>query len=541
MKISFVGAAHEVTGSCHYVECGGKHLIVDCGMEQGRNIYENPGLPVQPSEIDFVVLTHAHIDHSGMLPALVKNGFDGKIFTTYATADLCKVMLMDSAHIQEFEAQWRGRKAKRQGKEPYEPLYTTEDAARALTHFVPCPYGEMIRLSDEFTVRFTDIGHLLGSASVELWLTEQTAEGKCERKIVFSGDVGNTDQPIIKDPQTTAGADFIVVESTYGDRVHSKEKVDYVSAFAEIMEETFRHGGNVVIPSFAVGRTQEILYFIREIKNRKMLGDMSNFPVYLDSPLAIEATKIFTVNTRDCFDEEALALVDAGINPLVFDNLHIATTSEESKAINFIEQPKLIISASGMCDAGRIKHHLKHNLWREECTVLFVGYQAEGTLGRKLVDGEKTVKIFGEEIRVNARIEALKGVSGHADKEGLLAWLSGFTTPVKRVFVVHGEDDVTDLFARTVSETFHVETFAPYPSAVYDLGADRIESEGVRTRVADRQEKAERIDDRLEKAKEDIILLLRQASGWSNADKEKLLNNLQKYVTVHSSKNEEEH
>lgn len=565
MKLTFVGAAHEVTGSCHHVECGGKHVLVDCGMEQGRKLYESPGLDIPASEVDYVVLTHAHIDHSGMLPALVKAGFTGQIFATYATADLCGIMLLDSAHIQEFEATWRNRKAKRQGKEEYKPLYTTDDARQAVTQLVPCPYAETIRLCDEISVRFTDIGHLLGSSSVEMWLTEKgdSDSGGIERKIVFSGDVGNTDQPIIKDPVLTSGADYVVVESTYGNRLHDKEKVDYVSAFANILEKTFRRGGNVVVPSFAVGRTQEMLYFIREIKEQKLLGEMTDFPVYLDSPLAIEATKIFSQNTRDCFDKEALALVDAGVNPLVFDGLHIATSSDESREINFIERPKLIISASGMCDAGRIKHHLKHNLWRSECTVLFVGYQAEGTLGRKLVNGEKTVRLFGEEIQVNAQIETLKGVSGHADMEGLLAWLDGFTSPIRRVFVVHGEDDVTDSFANTVTDRFNVPSYAPYPSAVYDLAADQLVSEGLCQRVehADKEvhggahvvsdehisdrtrgvravsggrERADQLDRQLDEIHVELVRLLAQTRDWTNADKQKLLNSLRKCVTVHS-------
>lgn len=550
MKLTFVGAAHEVTGSCHYVECNGTHLLVDYGMEQGRNIYENPGLPIPASMVDMIVLTHAHIDHSGMIPALVKAGFSGPIYTTYATADLCRIMLMDSAHIQEFEAEWRNRKGKRQGREAFEPLYTTQDAQKAAALLVPCPYNETIALGEGIRIRFTDIGHLLGSASVEMWLQEQDVK----RKIVFSGDVGNTDQPIIKDPQMTSGADYIVTESTYGDGLHDRERVDYVQAFSDVLEETFRRGGNVVIPSFAVGRTQEMLYFIREIKNRRLLGSWSDFPVYLDSPLAIEATKIFSKNTRDCFDEEALALVDAGVNPLVFDGLHIASTAEESKAINFISEPKLIISASGMCDGGRIKHHLKHNLWRAECSVLFVGYQAAGTLGRRLVDGQKQVKLFGEEIQVAARICTLKGVSGHADRDGLLSWLSGFTSPVRRVFVVHGEDEVTDSFARTVTGTFGYAATAPYPMAVYDLAADQLIDEGVKIRIKEKEapalqkgsaegntrntskgrESADALDLELERVSRQLDELIGQSRSWSNKDKEKLLNNLKKCVKVHS-------
>ena len=358
MKLTFIGAAHEVTGSCHLLQAAGKNILIDCGMEQGPDLYENPGLPIAAGEVDYVFLTHAHIDHSGLLPLLCKNGFKGQILTTFATADLCNIMLRDSAHIQEFEAEWRNRKGRRAGVPEFEPLYVMADAEAAINLFVPCGYGERLHICDGVEIRFTDVGHLLGSASIEVWITE----GEISRKIVFSGDVGNADQPIIKDPRCTDTADYVVVESTYGNRVHSSEKIDYVSEFTRILKETFDAGGNVVIPSFAVGRTQEMLYFIREIKEHGLLPEYSDFEVYLDSPLAIEATKVFTKNMRECFDEEAIKLVDEGINPLVFPGLKTSVTSDDSKLINFIEKPKVIISASGMCDAGRIRHHLKHNL-----------------------------------------------------------------------------------------------------------------------------------------------------------------------------------
>lgn len=308
------------------------------------------------------------------------------------------------------------------------------------------------------------------------WITEDGVT----KKIVFSGDVGNTDQPIIKDPTPVKEADYVVIESTYGDRTHGDERPDYVSEFTRILRETFARGGNVVIPSFAVGRTQEILYFIREIKEKDLLPEYPGFEVYVDSPLAIEATNVFNKNVKSCFDEEALALIEQGINPLVFPGLKTTITSEESKLINFDEKPKVILSASGMCEAGRIRHHLKHNLWRPECTVCFVGYQAVGTLGRRLIEGAESVKLFGDNITVNARIEVLQGISGHADMNGLLAWLKGFETPLERVIVVHGEDTVTDSFASLVEDTIGCPAFAPYSGGCVDLATNQILTEGMK-------------------------------------------------------------
>ncbi len=476
MRLSFIGAAHEVTGSCHLLEACGKNILIDCGMEQGPDLYENQELPVTAGEIDYILLTHAHIDHSGKIPLLCKQGFKGEIVTTFATSDLCNIMLRDSAHIQEFEAEWRNRKAKRSGQEIYEPLYTMADADAAIKLLAPCDYGQRITLCEGIDVQFNDMGHLLGSASIEVWVTEEDVS----RKIVFSGDVGNTNQPIIKDPQKVAEADYVVIESTYGDRTHGDDIPDYVGEFTRILRETFARGGNVVIPSFAVGRTQEILYFIREIKERNLLPEYAGFEVYVDSPLAIEATNVFNKNVKSCFDEEAMALVERGINPLLFQGLKTTITSEESKMINFNEKPKVILSASGMCEAGRIRHHLKHNLWRSECTICFVGYQAVGTLGRKLIEGAECVKLFGETITVNAHIEVLKGISGHADMNGLLNWLRGFEKKPERVIVVHGEDTVTDHFAELVQETIGCPAFAPYSGGAVDLVTNTIITEGVK-------------------------------------------------------------
>ena len=466
-----------MTGSCHLLEACGKNILIDCGMEQGPDLYENQELPVAPGDVDYILLTHAHIDHSGNIPLLVKKGFSGEIITTFATADLCDIMLRDSAHIQEFEAEWRNRKARRSGEPEYEPIYTVADADAATKLLAPVDYGQKITLCDGIEVRFNDVGHLLGSASIEVWITE----GDVSKKVVFSGDVGNVNQPIIKDPQLVKEADYLVIESTYGDRTHGEDIPDYVGEFTRILRETFQKGGNVVIPSFAVGRTQEILYFIREIKENNLLPEYQNFEVYVDSPLAIEATNVFQKNVQSCFDEDAMALISKGINPLLFQGLKTTITSEESKMINFNDKPKVIISASGMCEAGRIRHHLKHNLWRKECTILFVGYQAVGTLGRKLVESKpESVRLFGENVEVNARIEVLAGISGHADMNGLLNWIDGFKEKPSHIFVVHGEDSVTDSFAATITDRFGIPAFAPYSGGCVDLATDTILSEGIR-------------------------------------------------------------
>lgn len=479
MRLTFIGADHEVTGSCHLLEACGKNILVDCGMEQGPDLYENQEIPVTPGDIDFVLLTHAHIDHSGKIPLLCKQGFSGEIVATFATADLCSIMLRDSAHIQEFEAEWRNRKAKRSGEPMYEPMYTMEHAEAAVKLLAPCDYDQKIVLCEGIEVRFTDMGHLLGSSAIEVWITEDGIS----KKIVFSGDVGNLDQPIIKDPQPVKEADYVVIESTYGNRVHGTEKPDYVGEFTRILKDTFLRGGNVVVPSFAVGRTQELLYFIREIKERNLIPEYPNFEVYVDSPLAIDATSVFNKNVKSCFDEDAMALVEKGINPLVFPGLKTTITSDESRMINFDSRPKVILSASGMCEAGRIRHHLKHNLWRAESTICFVGYQAVGTLGRKLIEGADNVKLFGESVEVNARIESLKGISGHADMNGLLGWLSGFEKVPEQVFVVHGEDTVTDDFAQTVTERLGCPAFAPYSGGCVDLATGEILSPGIREPV----------------------------------------------------------
>ena len=529
MKLMFLGADHEVTGSCHYIEACGKSILLDCGMEQGRDTYENQEIPVAAGRIDYVFLSHAHIDHSGLLPLLHKNGFQGQIYATEATTDLCRIMLLDSAHIQEFEAQWRNRKNKRAGKAPFEPLYTTEDAMAVMEHFVPCDYMKEIEVCEGVKIRFTDVGHLLGSSSIEIWLTENGVS----KKIVFSGDIGNINQPIIHDPRYTTEADFVIMESTYGDRYHTVPP-DYVAELAGQIQQTFDSGGNLVIPSFAVGRTQEMLYFIREIKERRLVHGHDGFKVYVDSPLAIEATRVFVENHLSCYDTAAMALVKQGINPLQFDGLELAVTPDDSMAINFDKSPKVIISASGMCEAGRIRHHLKHNLWRPECTILFVGYQAIGTLGRNIIEGEKEVRLFGETITVNAHIEELAGVSGHADKKGLLNWVNHFEKKPERVFVVHGEDLVCEDFTKCLKEEYGYNAFAPYSGACFDLAANQMISEGVKIPVAPKElprghaaseggKRAMYLANQLDLANKRLQQIINLNKGGTNRDMEKLL------------------
>ena len=515
MRLTFIGADHEVTGSCHYLEACGLNILIDCGMEQGSNKYQNQELPVSYADIDYVLVTHSHIDHVGMLPFIFARGFSGQIMASRATCDLCNIMLKDCAHIQESEAEWKNRKAKRAGRPQEPPLYTMNDAEGVLKHFVPCEYNEIIRLSEGVEIRFTDAGHLLGSASVEVWLHENGNK----RKIVFSGDIGNLNQPLLRDPQYIDEADYVVMESTYGDRSHG-DPPNYTAELANVIQRTFDRGGNVVIPSFAVGRTQELLYFLRKIKADHLVEGHGDFPVYVDSPMAVEATQIFNDNMAGYFDEEAMALVRRGINPLGVSNLRLSVTSDDSKAINNESQCKVILSASGMCDAGRIKHHLKHNLWRPECTILFVGYQAEGTLGRAILEGADSVKLFGEEIEVRAEICRLNGISGHADNNGLLRWVRNISPKPKRVFVVHGESSVCDLFAARLRDEYGFRATAPYPGAVYDLVRNACLNEGVREKV--RREtpvrRASAVFQRLVDAGKRLAVVIRRNEGGANKD-----------------------
>ena len=474
MKLTFLGATHEVTGSCYYLEACGKKILIDYGMEQGQDLYENEPIPVSASDIDMVLLTHAHIDHSGLLPFLCKEGFQGQIFSTGGTAALCRIMLLDSAHIQEFEAEWKNRKAERAGRQQVEPLYDRQDAENTIKCFVSVDYEQEKIIAEGISIRFVDAGHLLGSSSIEVKITEDGVT----KSIIFSGDIGNTDQPLISDPVYLKGADYVVMESTYGDRTHERpEHEDYAAALADVIQRTFDRGGNVVIPSFAVGRTQEMLYFIRQIKQEGLVYGHDGFEVWVDSPLAIEATNIFQERMYADFDNEAGQLLRQGINPIGFQGLKVAVTSEESKAINDIQEPKIIISASGMCDAGRVKHHLKHNLWKEENTILFVGYQAVGTPGRSIVDGAESVKLFGEEIEVRAEICQLPGVSGHADDKGLIAWISAMEEKPKMVFVTHGEDKVTEFFRDRLINELGLNAYAPFSGTRFDLASGTFDVE----------------------------------------------------------------
>ena len=463
MKITFLGAAHEVTGSCTLVEVGKTRFIVDCGMEQGRDMFVNQTLPVSPAEVDFALLTHAHIDHSGNLPLLAKNGFSGPVYATAATCSLADIMLRDSAHIQMSEAEYKTRKAKRAGEPPVEPIYDVNDVEALVKHLRPCAYGEPIHVAEGVAIRFTDIGHLLGSACIEVWLTEDGVT----KKIVFSGDVGNIDQPILNDPQPVAETDYLVVESTYGNRLHDKPK-DVRAELTDVLQRAFDRGGSVIIPAFAVGRTQELLYLLREIKQKKLVHGHDGFPVYLDSPLAEEATSVFLQCDTDCFDPETQAVLKSGQNPIWCPGLQFAITAEDSKAINSDPRPKVILSASGMCDAGRIRHHLKHNLWIAENIILIAGYQSKGTLGRALLDGVKEVRLFGEDIAVNAEIAVLHGTSGHADQKGLFNWVEAFAKKPETIFVNHGDTEACEAFQALLQEKGYVAV-APFSGAEFDL------------------------------------------------------------------------
>ncbi len=515
MQISFIGADHEVTGSCHCLQACGKNILIDCGMEQGQDMYENAELPISPAAVDYILLTHAHIDHSGLIPLMYGKGFRGQVIATSPTVDLCNIMLRDSAHIQEFEAEWHNRKARRAGKEEYTPLYTMDDAVGVLEHFVPCGYEEKVNVCDGIVARFSDVGHLLGSASIELWIDEDGVS----KTIVFSGDIGNLNQPIIKDPQYLKNADYVIMESTYGDRSHGGTP-DYIAELTRIIQTTFDKGGNLVIPAFAVGRTQELLYFIRKIKADNLIKGHEGFDVYVDSPLAIEATSIFNKNVDCCFDDETMALIKQGINPISFPDLKLSTTSEDSKAINFDHKPKVIISASGMCEAGRIRHHLKHNLWREECTVLFVGYQAHGTLGRTILEGAPEVHLFGETVEIRANIEKLDGISGHADKEGLLRWVNSFD-PKPTVFVVHGEDGVCENFKECLQHEYGYTVYAPYSGGRYDLTAGQWILEGSKIQKVKVSAKTKRANDvfaRLVAAAQRLMIVVKRNEGGTNKD-----------------------
>ena len=461
--LTFMGGTRTVTGSSYLLELKDLKIVVDCGLFQGKREirmrnYRN--MPIAPSEVDVLLLTHAHIDHSGLLPRFCKQGFKGKIITTTATRDLCTVMLPDSGHIQEMETEYDNRKALRRGEKALEPLYTAQDGLDCLKLFKGIRYDEVINLNENVRVKFRDAGHILGSAILEIWVKEN---GK-EFKIVFSGDLGKKNTPIINDPSIIDDADFLLIESTYGNRLH-EPIADQKAKLAQIINRTIQQGGNVVIPAFAVERTQEILYFLNEMLNA---GQIPKVPVFVDSPLAISATEIF-MHHRDYYDADLSKLVNAGKKIFDFPGTVFTHTADESKQINETPGSKIIISANGMADAGRIKHHLKHNLWRPESTIIFVGYQAEGTMGRRLVEGEKKVKLMGETINVAAGIESLQGFSAHADQKGLLEFIGNFTQKPKRIFVVHGELESSLTLSSMIENKFGLETIVPYPDEVYEL------------------------------------------------------------------------
>ena len=473
MKITFLGATKTVTGSNFLLEAAGKKIIIDCGLYQGKALeerenYEDFAYNVQ--DIDFMLLTHAHIDHSGKIPKLYNDGYRNPIYATKATCDLCSIMLPDSGHIQEMENEWRNRKRIRSGKKALPPLYTAADAIKCLEIFKPVNYDEIIELDENINVRFNDAGHMLGSSIIEVWVKENGET----KKIVFTGDLGNNDIPLLGAPTMIETADFLVMESTYGGRLHMRND-DKAEMFLNIVAETLDKGGNVVIPSFAVGRTQEILYEINKLKeNRhdeefmKEYEKLMKAPVYVDSPLAISATEVFRQNT-DLFDEDVRQRIESGDNPLEFPGLQFTRTADESRALNENTTPSIIISASGMCEVGRIKHHLKHNLWDPKNTILFVGYQAPGTLGAKIVGGEKKVKIFGEEVAVNARIEYIEGYSGHADQEWLLNFIYSFIHKPKHIFLVHGEPEGQKILKDKILETANIPVTIPDYGETYEL------------------------------------------------------------------------
>ena len=474
MNVTFLGATKTVTGSNFLVEGAGKKFLVDCGMYQGSaaDEFENEApFLFNIDEIDFMLLTHAHIDHSGRIPKLYNEGYRKDVIATKATCDLCSIMLPDSGHIQEMEAEWKNKKRERKGEKPIPPIYTAEDAAKSLEIFRPVQYNEIVEIDENIKARFNDAGHMLGSSIIEVWITENGET----KKIVFTGDLGNNDIPLLSPPTMISDADYLVMESTYGNRLHMRND-DKAEIFLNVVYETLEKGGTVVIPSFAVGRTQEILYELNRIKDKKDDEEFSkkyqklmSVPVYVDSPLAISATEVFKEN-MNLFNEETQAIINEGDNPLEFNGLKFTRTADESKALNASEESSIIISASGMCEVGRIKHHLKHHLWEPNSTILFVGYQAPGTLGRKLVDGEKKVKIFGEEIAVNARIEYIEGYSGHADQEWLMNFVYSFTTPPKHIFLVHGEPEGQIVLKQKLEENTNIPITIPDYGETYEIG-----------------------------------------------------------------------
>jgi len=472
MKLQFLGASQVVTGSMYLLTTENKKILVDCGLFQGsqelERLNERP-FSFDPATIDYLILTHAHIDHSGRIPKLVKDGFVGRILSTKATLDLSRLMLLDSAHIQEADIQWENQKRARAGKPPKEPLYTTLDAEQSLRHFEGFLYNQKVEVDDEIVLRFMDAGHILGSSILELWVTEKGHT----TKLVFSGDLGMPSRPILRDFDKIEEADYIIVESTYGHSTHPPIE-DASKELIKLINQTAERGGTVIIPSFAVSRTQELIYTLNEYYENGDIEQFMKIPIYIDSPMAVSATEIYARNAS-CFNEETRELILSGDDPFQFENLYYIRDQAESQRLNTYQFPKVIISASGMCSAGRIRHHLKHNLWKAKNSVIFVGYQAEGTLGRRLKDGQSTVGILGEEIKVEAEIHAIDGFSGHADQPTLMSWLKGFKRKPQRVFIVHGEPEQAQALSDKIKETLKWTTSIP------DLGYEATLAEGAKS------------------------------------------------------------
>ncbi len=487
MDIRFLGAVRGVTGSSHFIQYKDKKILLDCGMYQGKDDdYNLDDFEVNPADIDYLFLSHSHIDHSGRIPLLVKKGFKGTIYCSKPTYDLCEIMLLDSAHIQETEAEWKNKKAMRTGKKLVEPIYTQKDALDSYQYFKTVQYNQIIAIDDVLTVKFNDAGHILGSSIIEMWFSENEENVK----LVYSGDLGMHEKPLLNDPSIIEKADYVIMEATYGDRVH-EDIEQRTEELIKIILKTVKRGGNVIIPSFAVGRTQEIIYELNKYYDRHLSkigteeNELKKIPVYIDSPLAVKATEIFKRNAN-VFDNEAREYIMKGDNPLEFENLHYTQNAEESKKLNLSKEPKIIISASGMCEAGRIKHHLKHNLWRKESSIVFVGYQAEGTLGRKILDGEKDVKVLGENIHIKAEIHNVEGFSGHADKPALLNWLKGFKEKPQNIFIVHGEQSAKENFAKEVKNQLKLNCIIPEYNVAYDIKKNNVVEKAIREDIKEK-------------------------------------------------------
>ena len=501
MKIMFCGASSGVTGSCHLLKTEKHNLLMDCGQFQGgkaQEILNYEPFPFEPAEVEAMILSHAHIDHCGRIPLLVKRGFRGKIYCTDATADLLEVMLLDSAHIHEMDAEWKSKRNMRAGKPAVEPLYTTADAQESLKYVAPILYDQQIQINEDMKIVFNDAGHILGSAITEIWVRE----GEKESKVVFSGDLGVENRAILRDPTIIKKADCVIMETTYGNRVHGKTSIG-ISQLIEIVLKTIKRGGTVVIPSFAVGRTQELIFEFNRFYEKSSPDykkELDGVEVIVDSPMATNATEVFRKNAQ-VFDEETKEYIMRGDNPLDFKNLRFTRSTEESQALNMDKRPKVIISASGMCEAGRIRHHLKHNLWDARNSIVFVGYQAQGTLGRSILEGKKDVTLFGEEVHINAQIYNLEGFSGHADRNGLFSWVSGFRQKPGQIFLVHGEEDSKKDFAKLLNDELGYDPIVVLGNSEFEieqgdvsivnleeattLGADDEDVQKVRNKISD--------------------------------------------------------